>query len=134
MASSSKKGHTKEEVTIMKKLLLFILPFIVLTAGVWFGYNYYFGGKDYYTRVGTPTEIKSGKLDTGEKYTEYDYTQTAFDKKGEKSVQTMREIRDQPLRINAYLKLKVNPRKGVLSWEEVSESTVPEQALKQLNN
>jgi len=46
----------------------------------------------------------------------------------------MREIRDQPLRINAYLKLKVNPRKGVLSWEEVSESTVPEQALKQLNN
>lgn len=118
----------------MKKILIFILPFILLSAGAGFGYNYYYGGKDYYTRVGTPDEVKTGKYDNGEKYTEYDYTQTAFNKKGEKEVQILREIREKPLQINAYLKLKVNPRKGVLSWEEVPENTIPKKALEHLTD
>lgn len=116
----------------MKKILSFVIPFALLTAGVWFGYNYYFGGKDYYTQITTPGEVKTGNFNTGEKYTEYNYTQTAFDSKGEKTVQKLREVRDQPLRINAYLKLKVNTRKGVLSWEEVPENKVPKKALDQL--
>ncbi|MGX7148515.1 YxeA family protein [Enterococcus ureasiticus] len=116
----------------MKKTLLFILPFVLLTAGVWFGYNYYFGGKDYYTRVGEPVEIKTGKFSNGEKYTEYSYTHTAFNKQGEKTTQKTYEIREKPLRINAYLKLKVNPRKGVLSWEEVPEKEVPKKAFEKL--
>ena len=33
----------------------------------------------------------------------------------------LNESRDQPLRMKAYLKLKVNPRKGVISWNEVTE-------------
>jgi uncharacterized protein (TIGR01655 family) len=118
----------------MKKLVFFILPFILLTAAAWFGYNYYYGGKAYYTRVGEPTEISSGKYSTGEKYTEYDYTQNAYDKNGEKSIQKMSEIRDKPLRINAYLKLKVNARKGVVSWEEVKESDVPKKAFEQMGS
>ncbi|EOH99145.1 hypothetical protein UAY_01922 [Enterococcus moraviensis ATCC BAA-383] len=117
----------------MKKMLFFILPFILLTAGVWFGYDYYYGGKDYYTRVGAPDEVKAGKFSNGEKYTEYIYTQNAFNSKGEKTVQKTHEIRDAPLRINAYLKLKVNPRKGVLSWEEVSEKDIPKQALAKMD-
>ncbi|EOL43356.1 YxeA family protein [Enterococcus caccae] len=116
----------------MKKFLSFLLPFVLLTVGVWFGYNYYFGGKDYYTRVGTPTEVTTGKFDNGDKYTQYNYTQTAYSKQGEKTVQKTYEIRNKPLRINAYLKLKVNPRKGVLSWEEVPEKEVPEKALEKL--
>ncbi|PZL75350.1 hypothetical protein CI088_05125 [Enterococcus plantarum] len=117
----------------MKKFLFYILPFILLTTGVWFGYNYYFGGKDYYTRVGEPVEVSTGKFSNGEKYTEYDYEHTAFDEKGEKTVQKTYEVRAKPLRINAYLKLKINPRKGVLSWEEVPEKDVPKKALEKLN-
>ncbi|MBO0439713.1 YxeA family protein [Candidatus Enterococcus ikei] len=116
----------------MKKTLFFILPFILLTFGVWFGYDYYYGGKDYYTRIITPGKVVTGKFTNGEKYIEYDYKQTAFNKDGEKNVQTLREIRNKPLRINAYLKLKVNPRKGVISWEEVPEKKVPKKALKKL--
>ncbi|MTD38712.1 YxeA family protein [Erwinia sp. CPCC 100877] len=116
----------------MKKIVTFLLPFILLLAGAWFGYNYYFGGKDYYTRITTTGEVKSGNFANGEKYTEYNYKQTAYDKNGKKTVQEMREVRDKPLRINAYLKLKVNPRKGVLSWEEVSEQEVPKKALAKL--
>lgn len=116
----------------MKKLLSIIILFALLTAGAWFGYNYYYGGKEYYTQITTSGEVETGKFDTGEKYTEYNYTQSAFDENGEKTVQKLREVRDQPLRINAYLKLKVNDRKGVLSWEEVSEQKVPDKALEQL--
>jgi uncharacterized protein (TIGR01655 family) len=118
----------------LKKIVAFLLPFILLSAGAWFGYNYYFGGKDYYTRITTKGEVKTGNFSNGEKYTEYDYKQTAYDKKGEKTVQEMREIRDKPLRINAYLKLKVNARKGVLSWEEVAEKDVPKKALEKLED
>ncbi|MEI5995446.1 YxeA family protein [Candidatus Enterococcus mansonii] len=118
----------------MKKLLFFFLPFVLLVGISWFGYDYYFGGRAYYTQIETPGEVKSGKFSNGEKYTEYNYTQKAFNGSGEKTVQKLREIRDQPLRINAYLKLKVNPRKGVISWEEVSEKDVPKKALEQLEN
>ena len=37
----------------------------------------------------------------------------------------LNESRDQPLRMKAYLKLKVNPRKGVISWNEVTEKKSP---------
>ncbi len=41
----------------------------------------------------------------------------------------LNEARDQPLRMKAYLKLKVNPRKGVIRWNEVTEKEVPEKKL-----
>lgn len=119
-------------MTTLKKILLFILPFLLLSTGIWFAYNYYYGGKDYYTQVHTPDDVKSGKFDNGVKYTEYQYTQAAYDKNGDKTTQKMSEIRDQPLRINAYLKLKVNAKKGVISWEEVSEKDIPKKALEHL--
>ena len=43
---------------------------------------------------------------------------------------TLREEREHPLKMNAYLKLKVNPRKGVLSWEEIKASEVPKMRQK----
>jgi len=36
------------------------------------------------------------------------------------------------LKEGAYLKLLVNPNKGVISWEEVSEEDVPQAALEKL--
>lgn len=64
----------------MKKTILFILPFVLLTAGILFSYNYYLGGKDYYTRVGEPVKVTTGKFPNSEKYIEYTYTHTAFNK------------------------------------------------------
>ena len=51
---------------------------------------------------------------------------------GEEKTVELNEYRDQPLRMKAYLKLKVNPRKGVISWNEVTEKEVPEKALEKL--
>ena len=51
----------------------------------------------------------------------YYYQQPAFNKNGEEKTVELNEYRDQPLRMKAYLKLKVNPRKGVISRNEVTE-------------
>lgn len=118
----------------MKKILYLLIPVVLLSGGVWYGYNYYYGGKDYYTKIVTTGEMSTDVLDTGEKVTQYSYNQTAFNVDGEKTVQKMREYRDTPLKMNAYIKLKVNSKKGVLSWEEVLEKEVPVKPLKLLNN
>lgn len=55
-------------------------------------------------------------------------------KDGEKKQVTLREEREHPLKMNAYLKLKVNPRKGVLSWEEIKASEVPKNAAEKIDN
>ena len=64
----------------------------------------------------------------------YKYEQAAYNESGEEKIVKMNEHRSKPLREGAYLKLLVNPRKGVLSWEEVSQEDVPKPALDQLNN
>lgn len=71
------------------------------------------------------------KTNSGEAMTIYYYQQPAFNKTVKKTVE-LNESRDQPLRMKAYLKLKVNPRKGVISWNEVTEKEVPEKALEKL--
>ncbi|MBP2099761.1 YxeA family protein [Enterococcus rivorum] len=117
----------------MKKILYFLIPFLLLSGGVWFGYNYYYGGTDYYTKIVTPGEVSTEVLDSGEKVTKYNYTQTAYSAKGKKTTQEMNEFRDKPLKMNAFIKLKVNDRKGIISWEEVQENEVPAKALEPLN-
>ncbi|MHC5230026.1 YxeA family protein [Enterococcus sp. LJL99] len=117
----------------MKKILKIVIPLILLLAIAWFGYNYYFGGKAYYTKIETVGEESTDIADNGEQHKQFTYSQIAFDADGNKTEQKLYEYRDSPLRMNAYLKLKVNARKGVLSWEEVAEKEVPEKALDKIN-
>ena len=44
----------------------------------------------------------------------------------------IKELRERPLKMNAYLKLEVNERKGVLNWEEVKVNEIPKAAAQQL--
>ena len=116
----------------MKKLIGLLVGFLLLSGGAWYAYNYYYGGKDYYTEITTTGEVSQEKDAKGESYTIYHYTQTAFDKDGKETTQKMNESREKPLRIGAFLKLKVNERKGVISWDEVQQSDVPEKALEKI--
>lgn len=117
----------------MKKLIGLLVVFLLLSGGAWFAYDYYYGGKDYYTEITTTGEVSQDTDSKGESYTIYHYTQKAFDKDGNETTQKMNESREKPLRIGAYLKLTVNERKGVISWEEVKESDVPDKALEKIN-
>lgn len=117
----------------MKTLLKILIPIVILAGGSWGVYNYYYGGEAYYTQITTSGEKKDEKTNSGEAMTIYYYQQPAFNKNGEEKTVELNESRDQPLRMKAYLKLKVNPRrKGVISWNEVTEKEVPEKALEKL--
>ncbi|MGC6767579.1 YxeA family protein [Enterococcus sp. LJL128] len=118
----------------MKKIIAALIVFLLIGGGSWYAYNYYFGGTSYYTEI-QETGKATEDIDTrGQKYTTYHYEQKAYDEDGNQTLQKMNEVREDPLRIGAYLKLTVNERKGVLSWEEVSEKEVPEKALDKIKN
>lgn len=117
----------------MKKILYLLIPFLLLSGGVLFGYTYFYGGKDYYTKIVTHGEVSTKVLDTGEKITQYSYEQIAYNADGKPTNQKMTESRDHPLKMNAFIRLKVNNRKGIINWGEVSENEIPKKALAQLN-
>lgn len=116
----------------MKKVIAFLVVLAVFGGGSWFAYDYFYGGDTYYTKIVDEGVKGEDKADNGEVYTTYSYEQKAFDKDGESKVIKMKESRDEPLKLNAYLKLVVNDRKGVMRWEEVKQGDVPEKALSQL--
>lgn len=116
----------------MKKLIGFIVVLVILGTGSGLAYHYFYGGTDYYTQIVTEGTRTEGNFDNGESYTQFDYDQMAYTKDGEGKEIHMSEVRDEPLRTNAYLKVKVNPRKGVLSWSEVKKNDVPDKALTKL--
>lgn len=78
-------------------------------------------------------EKKVESADDGMNISIYVYDQNAYNTQGEEKAITLREARDRPLKMDAYLKLLVNPRKGVISWEEVKAPDVPKKALEQLD-
>lgn len=121
------------EVKNVKKIIGFIAILAVFIGGSYFAYNYYYGGDTYYTKIVTDGERSTETSDSGETFTFYDYDQAAYDQDGAEKDVTLHESRENPLRKDAYLKLLVNERKGVISWEEVSQDDVPDQALTQLN-
>ncbi len=113
----------------MKKWISIIVLVAIFLGGSFAAYRYYYMGESYYTKITT----------NGEKHTEddpkntyYTYNQPAYNEEGHKKEVSFSEFRERPLKMNAYLKLKVNPRKGVLSWEEVTIDQVPKAAAKQL--
>lgn len=120
------------KVKKLKKAIGFLIFFIVLAGGSWFAYDYFYGGDTYYVKIVDEGIEGSDEADNGEVYTTYTYEQKAYDKKGNEKDVTMKESRDKPLRLNAYLKMVVNDRKGVMRWEEVQQSEVPDEALAKL--
>lgn len=116
----------------MKKILAFLVVLVIFAGGSYFAYNYYYGGDDYYTKIVTDGTHDTVTSDSGEVFDRFTYEQQAYDTDGNQKNVELIETREKPLRVNAYLKLLVNERKGVISWEEVQQDDVPDQALNQL--
>jgi uncharacterized protein (TIGR01655 family) len=116
----------------MKSLLKIFIPLLLICGVSWYFYQEYFGGEDYYTQITTSGQKGTSQSSSGEVMTLYTYHQKAYNKKGAEKVEKLSEYREKPLKMNAYLKLKVNKRKGVLSWVEVTEKEIPAAALKKI--
>ncbi|MGM0124527.1 hypothetical protein IGI37_001905 [Enterococcus sp. AZ194] len=115
----------------MKKILGSFLILLMVVFGSWLTYSYFYGGETYYTQIVTDGEKESEQSD-GETFTKYIYQQTAYNKNGKETQILLNAYRTRPLRLKAYLKLKINPRKGLMEWEEVPQSEVAEKALNKL--
>ncbi|KAF1298170.1 hypothetical protein BAU15_09690 [Enterococcus sp. JM4C] len=115
----------------MKKIIGFFVVLLLLAGGSWFGYTYYFGGETYYTQIINEGDRKI-EQSSGETFTKYTYQQEAYNKVGAEKQLSLDAFRTQPLRLKAYLKVTVNPRKGVLDWQEISQSDIPKKALEKL--
>lgn len=116
----------------MKRIMAIIFVVLLIVGGVVLFqlYKSEYGGTAYYTQIVSEgkktTEITEGKK---EGMIDYEYTQLAFDENGNSKMVTFRGNKDVPLRMNAYLKLTVNEKRGVTAWEEVKQDEVPKKAL-----
>ncbi|MBO0461656.1 MULTISPECIES: YxeA family protein [unclassified Enterococcus] len=117
----------------MKKLIGVFVVLGIFLGGSFIAYDYFYGGETYYTKITTNGEKEVDSADDGMDISVYVYDQSAYNAQGEEKAITLREARERPLKMDAYLKLLVNPRKGVISWEEVKAPDVPEKALDQLD-
>ncbi|AQP53612.1 hypothetical protein CBF34_00690 [Vagococcus penaei] len=119
----------------MKKVGLTILTLVILLggAGSYYFYQNYVRGTYYYTQViNEGKQIDMFKEDGTPMGDDYEYNQLGYDKDGQSKELEFHANKQRPLKLKAYLKLKINPNKGNLSWEEVTEKDVPAAALKKL--
>lgn len=115
----------------MKKMkyVVVILLLVVLMLGSYLGYQVYFGGVPYYTKIqDNGKKMDMGMMGSDQEFIDYEYSQLAYDKEGhEKQVDFIGAI-GRPLKKNAYLKVTVNKKKGVVRWEEVDLGDIPDKA------
>lgn len=116
----------------MKKFIPLAVIFAIFLGGCLYTYQFFYGGDPYYTQIVDDGKKEETTSDNGEPLTRYSYQQTAYSPDGEKITVKMTEYRNKPLRKNSYLKLKVNPRKGIMNWEEVKKTEIPKKALERL--
>ena len=113
----------------MKKIIASLLTAAIFIGGCLFTYHYYYGGTDYYTQITTTGDHDTTISSDGVVEDIYRYQQTAYNAQGDSKEVKLQEYRSNPLKEGAFLKLVVNPHKGVLRWEEVDKAQVPQQAL-----
>ena len=117
-----------------KKILSAIILIAFIGAPM-FLYHKYQGGIYYYTKITqAPISTTDATDDRGIKQGSiYTYDLPSFDKEGKEKNIEFDAYKDKPLKENAYLKIKVNDIKGVLSWEEVQKSDLPTKVKEKLN-
>lgn len=113
----------------MKKIIGLLIA-ISVVCGVFFFIQSEVGNDtEYYTKV-----TNQGTKEQVSNITIYNYKLRAANGKGDVKMIPFGVVkRKKPLRLNAYLRLQYNKKKGgVINWVEVAEKDVPAKALDQL--
>ena len=115
----------------MKKLLLIVILGILISTGgvVWYIENY--SNKSYYVQIHNNGVIERDNIKSNTLLGLYKYKVEGFDAEGvEKHLEF---TADHNLRIEAYLKVKKNAKRGVINWKEVKRESIPKKALDNLD-
>ena len=108
-------------------LLIFIAILIAAGAAVWYGENY--NNMSYYVQIHNDGEIERDK-DSHSLLGFYRYKIKGFNTEGvEKQLDF---TTDHNLRHGAYLKVRENKKRGVISWTEIKQQAIPKKPLEQL--
>ncbi len=105
-------------------------------AGIWRLENFEitnYGGTTYYTKITNAGQQATDHDQDGNKYTIYAYDLPGYDEKGSLQQLKFNANQDRPLKMNAYLKVIYNDKKGVTDWQRVPRAEVPKAALAKLD-
>ncbi|MBE5107155.1 YxeA family protein [Bacillus thuringiensis] len=88
-------------------------------------------GKDeYYVQITVDGKEYNGKASNGEKYKDYQYKLTGFDKDGKEKELEFNAQKN--LRKEAFLRVYYSDKKGVTAWEEVKKDELPAKVKEKL--
>ncbi|PFD40048.1 hypothetical protein CN285_15145 [Bacillus cereus] len=88
-------------------------------------------GKDeYYVQITVDGKEYNGKATNGEKYKDYQYKLTGFDKDGKEK--ELEFTAQKNLRKEAFLRVYHSDKKGVSAWEEVKKDELPAKVKEKL--
>lgn len=119
----------KEKVFI----IIGIFTFLLLIGGIY--YSLMYSSSTYYTQIDN-TKIAENDSDGGvinfKGDLEYLYTLNAYNDKGKEKEITFGVSKE--LKEDAFIKLKIAPIRGVISWEEIQYNELPIIVQEKYNN
>lgn len=116
----------------MKKGIIALLLAGVIMGGGYYVYDQNYGTEDYYTKITTDGEKVISKSDDGQSFNRYRYNLESYKDASTSKSFEFDSVQDKPLKKEAYLKLKINEKKGVMGWEETA--SVPKEIKEKLDN
>lgn len=115
----------------MTKLVLIVFIAILISAGgiVWYVENY--SNKSFYVQIYNDGDIEHDTSRSSSLLGFYRYKIKGVDAEGvEKALDFTANYN---LRHEAYLKVRENSKRGVISWEEIQRISIPKKALDSLD-
>ncbi|WP_459501664.1 YxeA family protein [Bacillus sp. C1] len=89
------------------------------------------GTDEYYVQITADGKEGISQSNSGEKYKQYEYKLTGFDKEGKEK--ELEFTAPKNLRKEAFLRIYYSEKKGVKSWEEVKKDELPAKVKEKLS-
>jgi uncharacterized protein (TIGR01655 family) len=119
-------------MSVISIIIILILISIIIALYLFIKSDY--RGDHYYTKITKKGKKYSETFSDGNTITSYGYSLKAVDEQGSaKTLKFNAFDRDKPLKMNAYLLLEYNDKKGVLRWREVAKDEIPVKTLNKLD-
>lgn len=117
-----------------KKRLILSLVVLAAALSIYKIYDYVAMARvAYYTQVTQKGQRVVDTGDSGKHYTSYRYQLTGYDKTGTAQTLDFTNPSAKPLKKEIYLKVIYEQKRGVIQWQPVIQTKIPEKAIAKLN-
>ena len=114
----------------MIKKILAVSLVVVVGFVSYVGYGIYKSrtGENYYLQLNSKPVCRITKYNE----VECRYDEISYNKNGNKKKVEFYSLRERPLRKSAFLEVKVNDERGVVTYREVQKNEIPQKALEKI--